>query len=325
MIFFLYGQNTRLSRKKLAELREGFISKIDRESSSVSTLDGATISFKDLQTALATGSLFVKKRLVIIENIFANRNAKLFSELLDYLKKHNSEQEDDNAIIFWAEELNTKNEPLKAGAKPLFTWLSQQKYVQEFKQLNNEQLIAYIKREFQANKQTISSGALQALSAASGNDLWRLDNDIHKLSNYFGAGQEVSLDAVKELTTDIIAENIFAFTDALSAKNKKQALRLFEEQLAAGLSEEYLLTMLVRQFKILLQIKDAQLNKLSAAQSAAQTKLHPFVVQKAWSAAGNFSERELKDYFNRLLEIDYKNKTGQGEIGTELSLLLAAL
>jgi DNA polymerase-3 subunit delta len=120
-------------------------------------------------------------------------------------------------------------------------------------------------------------------------------------------------------------ENIFGLTDALSARNKKLALDLLANQYAAGSSDEYLITMLIRQFKILRQIRAAIDNRLNPAEISAQVKLHPFVVKKGIAQAKNFSDEALKNYLNRLIHLDFLNKTGQGDIKTELTLLISGL
>ena len=107
--------------------------------------------------------------------------------------------------------------------------------------------------------------------------------------------------------------------------NKTQALKLLEEQYAAGLSEEYLIAMLVRQFKILLQIRDAIDANLSQAEMTSRLKLHPFVVKKGLSQARNFSADNLKRCLNELVGLDFFNKTGRSQIKTELMLLISSL
>jgi len=120
-------------------------------------------------------------------------------------------------------------------------------------------------------------------------------------------------------------ENIFGLTDALSTKNIKLAVRLLEEQYGAGLEEEYILTMLIRQFKILLQIKSALENNLPPSSIATELKIHPYAAKKGISQVSNFNIPTLTSCLNNLIKIDWKNKTGQSNIRTELTLFLSSL
>jgi len=322
MIIFLHGGDTFSSRRKLNEMKDKFINTVDKDSSSLSVLNGQDIALEKLNEKVSTGSLFVKKRLIVIENIFSNKKEKIFTELIDYLKKISKDS--DNIIIFWDEELNAKGKALKVNQKKLFTFLGKQQFVQEFKPLTNSQLLSFIKKEFTQYDKDIDMPSATLLINMLGNDLWLLSREIKKISFHNKKEKKVNIEEIKELTTGSFDENVFALTDALSAKNKSLSLQLLEEQRAAGLSEEYLLTMLTRQFKILLQMKEATGSK-QADTLAKELKLHPFVVKKGLSQARNFDRENLKKYLNRLIDLDFLNKNGQVDLKTELTLFVSEL
>ena len=322
MIIFLYGADTFRSRRFLQGLKNKFTRDIDPGASSLSVIDGGSATLKEIGEKINTGSLFVKKRLVVVDNIFKNKKEKIFSELADYLKKFGKDE--DNILIFKDEELNTKNKPLKAEMKKLFALLTNQPYSQEFPTLTNSQLLSFIKKEAETYGKTINLAAATRLVGLTGGDLWLIAGEIRKLS-FRAETKEISLAEVTEMVTGSYDENIFGLTDALSAKDKKTALGLLEEQYAAGLSDEYLLTMLTRQFKILLQIREAIDNNMSPADIPGELKLHPFVAKKGMIQARNFSGATLKNYLNKLINLDFLNKTGRGDIKTELALLISGL
>lgn len=325
MIIFLYGGDTFRSRRMLQEMKNKFVKDVDPDSQSLSVIDGQKAGLEEISEKINTGSLFVKKRLIIIENIFKTKKEKIFLALTDYLKKLASgDDNDDNIIIFWDEELDTKDKPVKAEPKKLFAFLSKQKYVQRFDPLSNAQLLAFIKKEAGRFQKDINTGAASLLINLTGGDLWLIAQNIKKLSFY--TSQKIIIEAdVKEMVPSFFSEDIFAFTDALSTKNRTLAARLLEEQMAAGLSDEYLLAMLIRQFKILLQIREALDKKLGPNDLASQLRLHPFVAKKGSLQAKNFSAVILKKYLNYLINLDFLNKTGQGDIKTELTLLISNL
>jgi len=113
-------------------------------------------------------------------------------------------------------------------------------------------------------------------------------------------------------------------TDALSNKNKAMAVKLFKEQLDAGLADQYLLFMVTRQFKILLRIKQAMEVGQNSRQIITDLKIHPFAAQKGMAQARNFSLNVLKEIFKKLIKIDYKIKSGQGEARVMLGELIAS-
>jgi DNA polymerase-3 subunit delta len=322
MIIFLYGADTFRSRRFLHELQDKFTRDVDPGASSLNLVDGATASLSDLNEKITTGSLFVKKRLIVIENIFKNKQDKLLTELANYLKKLTDSS--DNIIIFRDEELDTKNKPVRAAAKKLFTLLTQQPYTQEFLPLANNQLLAFIKKEAGQYGHEMAAAAAAALINLTGGDLWLIASSLKKLA-FASEEKIISLALVKELVAGAYDENIFGLTDALSAKNRKLAATLLAEQYAAGLSDEYLLTMLIRQFKILLQLRSALDHQLSPGEMASRIKLHPFIIKKGLLQARNFTAAALKNYLDRLINLDYLNKTGRGNVKTELTLLISEL
>lgn len=327
MIIFIYGSDSYRSRQKLNELKNKFISEVDPTAQSLSAIDGKGTTVKEISEKISTGSLFVKKRLVVIEDVFENKSDKILGEIESFLKERPESQnaDEDNIIIFKEGDLTNKNAKLKKEGKKLFAFLLKQKYVLECKTLSGSQLNNFIKEEVEKLKRKINLSAINTLVAHTNSDLWKISSELHKLAMSVGEGEEISDKLVKENVTPIIDENIFALTDAISARNKRLALKLLEEQYRAGLSEDYVLAMLLRQFKILLRIKSAILSNLSATQIASELKMHPYVVKKSLSQVGSFELEDLKDKLNNLLAMDFMNKTGQGELKGNLALFLTKL
>lgn len=326
MIIFIYGEDTFRSRQKLKELKDKFIKDVDPSGNSVISLVGNNLTMADLSEAIGARSLFVRKRLVIIENVFANQGEKLLEKFYDYLKKQVGKKEnaDDNIIIFWDETSGAK-----LSANKLFKYLSEQKYAQNFKKLSNTETAAWIKKEVAARGAKIKPQAILSLASMFSGDLWQLNSEIDKLINHqqaqLLADSEalISEDDVELLCRGNVDANIFAFADAISNKNKASAMKLLEQELEAGVAEQYLLTMIIRQFRILLQIKEAAASGATTRKIASQLHLHPFVLQKSLAQINGFTMQSLKNIFSSLVEIDKKTKTGQADFKSAISLLIA--
>jgi DNA polymerase-3 subunit delta len=321
MIFFLYGADSFRRRQKLNELKERFMSTVDTLGQSLIVIDGAQTTPQILQEKINSGSLFTKKRMVVIENIFLNKNETVFTTLLNICTKNAGA--DDNAIVFNEAEIVVSK--LKAEAKKLNTLLKKQPFVQEFGLLNGNRLLAFAQKEIQKQKGKIEARALSLLCNRVGSDLWRLNNEIAKLTAYAGE-KTIDQALVEKMVKSETDDNIFSLTDALGAKNIKLALQLLEKQFAAGLSAEYILVMFQRQFKIMLEIKITQnQGTTNESQIASKLKLHPFVVKKTSSQSNKFSLKELNNYWNQLLNVDFRNKQGHADIKSELYALVAGL
>ncbi|MDD3435030.1 MAG: DNA polymerase III subunit delta [Patescibacteria group bacterium] len=325
MIIFLYGPDSFRRHQKLQELREHFIKTVDSSAQNVITIDGSTANIKELSEKIGTGSLFVRRRLIIIRDLLKNKNqTTLFSNLLKLLPGwEKGKPEEQNIIIF--------NEDDCGGSKPsqekkaLLSWLKKQPFTQEFKPLSTPKTISFIQNLAKNWEREIDYSAAQTLINRTSTDLWRLQAETHRLAFSLPPQGKINSALIKEIVNDTYEQNIFALTDAVASRQGKKALNLLEEQFIAGLSEEYILSMLIRQFKILCQIKGAESENLSATEIGKKTNLHPFVIKKGLSQAQAFSNDDLKKHLDHLILLDFSNKTGTSNLKIALSLFVGGL
>ncbi len=337
MIIFLYGQDNFRSRSKLNELKDKYLREIDKSGGGLDAVNGAKADFFAIADAIGSSSLLSKKRLVAIEDIFMNKDDLIFAKLAEHLE---NKKQCDNIIIFWESAIKMKkikniavpmisdssgkDVPLNKKKSEFFKFLSARKYCFCFNQLNNAELAEWLKKRAISREGKISAKAADMLVGIVGNDGWQISNELDKLLSYKTGGC-VEAEDVKNLASGNFSANIFALTDAISVKNKPLAIDLLDAQAEAGLSGGHLFSMFVRQFKILLQAKQALESGLSQRQIALKFKLHAFVAQKASQQARNFTLPVLKNILSKLAEIDFKVKTGQADYITELNILIAKI
>jgi len=331
MIIFLYGEDTFRSRQKLKEIKEKFNREVDQSGGSLNILDGEKANLRVVNEAVSPMSLLSRKRMTVIGGVFKNKSQAVFGEILELLKKR---EKDEGSIIVFLEEISGL-EKLPKYKSELFRFLAGQKFASEFKILSNTEATNWAKAEVAKRGGHITHQGAAMLASLVGSDLWQINNEIDKLIN-FKLGQGLALpdgmrdpaitpQDVKDMVHGKFDENIFALTDAVGAKNKSEALRLFEEQLDAGVAGAYLLAMITRQFKIILQVKSALEQGKTPRQISSVLKLHPFAAQKAAAQAANFSEELLKKILNFLIEADFKMKTGQGDPKVMISSMIAKI
>ena len=383
MIIFLFGEDDFRAKKKIRELKDKFLREVDKSGGSIEYIEGKTADLKEINEKSATASLLASKRMIIIEDIFSNKDKDLLPEVAEYFRAKEKNKW-DNIVIFGDNSIKSKrkmggeeivktdsegrDKPLGKKEKELFDFLRDpfgklrtgQKFVQEFKKLNNSELGDWIKKETEARGGAISARAAQTLFGLVGYDLWQIDREIDKLINYKNgekrestlplseddknnsplerggeplarrgvlnnAGNMIEPEDVDKLVKGNFDDNIFALTDAIGARNKSLAAKLLEEQFELGANEIYLLTMITRQIKIILQVRQALDLGQSSRQIISTLKLNPYVAQKAIEQSRHFSLNALKIIFDKLIEIDFKIKSGLGEPAVLLGLLLSKI
>ena len=97
--------------------------------------------------------------------------------------------------------------------------------------------------------------------------MWQINNEIDKLSAY--KEKNILAEDVKEIVSNQSNETIFGLIDAIVSKNKKLSFQLLSKHFTAGAEPSFLLTMLIRQFKMLIRAKDL-LDRRAGIDSVAQ-------------------------------------------------------
>lgn len=111
--------------------------------------------------------------------------------------------------------------------------------------------------------------------------------------------------------------NIFAFTDTVASRNKKQAWIMYQKALASGMAPEEVY------WKVVWQVRTMLLAERCA--SAQEAGLNPFVYQKAKSGLKNFKPGEVEKLSEQLVVGYHNARRGIGEIETLVEKLLLRL
>jgi DNA polymerase III subunit delta len=200
-----------------------------------------------------------------------------------------------------------------------------QAHVRAFSPPKQHDLNDWIRRRVIAKGGHIKPPAIELLATYLGNDLRLIDMELDKLLTFVGEDQPITEGAVRQLVTAIQESSVFDLVDALGLRDRRRAMALLVEMLDAGQPPAYLMIMIVRQVRILLQLKELSTEHLNLEQIKKQTGLHSFVVNKCLRQAHNFSLEALESIYGRLVELDTAMKTGQISSTLGLELLVAEL
>jgi len=111
--------------------------------------------------------------------------------------------------------------------------------------------------------------------------------------------------------------NIFLLTDAIGARNKKEAWVLYQKALASGMVAEEIF------WKVVWAIKTMLLAKRTRSADEAEMKAFPY--SKAKSNLKNFKEGELEKISEDLVVGYHNARRGIGEIDTLIEKILLSL
>lgn len=342
MIIFLYGPDDFRAKQKINELREKFIKEVDPTGSSVVSIDGAKTTIDELSNLYRPASLFSKRRFITLSNIMNNKQAEILEELGEFLQK---EKNNENILViyesnFLEKKIAGKNLIMKPGAdnktlplnkieKKLFDYLVKSQFVQFVDVLSGREMTKFLEARAKTNGVRISSSTLQLLLGLIGTDLWSLSQEVDKLSAYaLSTAKEEAVitdQMVKEMVNQSLIDGIFSLTDALGNRQAGLAVKLFNDQIIGGAHPHYLLTMMLWQFKTLASVRQGLDSGKTSKELAKSLGLHPYVLEKSINQVRKFNLISLENAINRLVDLDYKSKTGQGKLEELLPVVLVSL
>jgi len=307
MIIFLYGEDTYRSRQKLQEIVDHY-KEIHKSGLNLKYFEGESVAVQDVKNELRTVSMFKEKKLLVVMGAINNQE---FKE--GFLKEMAGFKNSDNVILIYEEKTGNIRDSF-------ITSLKKNAQSQEFESLTLPQVREWLKKQFEKNKTKIEPLALETMVRISGNDLWQLANDVQKLVAFKG-GKEVSVKDIKLFVRPKIETDIFKTIDAISLRDKKQALNLLHRHIEKGDSPLYLLSMITFQFRNILGVKDL----IERGVPLSRSGLKPFLARKSYEQAQKFKYDELKKIYQKIFQVDYSIKTGKIDPQAALDVLIAEL
>ena len=170
----------------------------------------------------------------------------------------------------------------------------------------------------------IEGQAVQMLATFVGADLRRLTLELDKLRSY-AAGRSITPDDVQRLVSDTSEALIWDLTDAIGQRDGRKAMRALYALRRNDANPFYLLTMITRQYRIMIKVKDETSrgpgNEYDVASRVGEKS---FPVKKAMAQSRNYALPQLEGILDRLLSSDFAMKTG-ADPNTEIDILVAEL
>jgi DNA polymerase-3 subunit delta len=272
------------------------------------------------------------KRLVIVQGLlsrFERRDRARYSERAlstepraeDVHWRPLSERLDvmpDSTVLVFTDGRLSKDNPLLGLLSPKAT-------VKEFPPLRRESLRQWIQLRVRKMGSSISPSAVSLLADLVGSNLWILSSEIEKLCLWAGQ-RRIEEEDVRQLVSLAREASVFAMVDAIVEGKMASAVQLLHQLLDAGVAAPYLLVMITRQFRLLLQAKELGLRSLPRTEMRSRLGLlsdYPF--RKTLEQARHYSVERLADVYHKLLETDLSIKRGKQGEELALDLLITEL
>ncbi|HOA22394.1 MAG TPA: DNA polymerase III subunit delta [Aggregatilineales bacterium] len=323
--FVFHGQDEPSLRDRLAKFYEKFSSPATADLN-ITRIDGETIQSGDIEMAAGALPFLADYRVIVVENLTASATGR---EVIDRLPDVLASLPDTTRIAFVETGLQSGGSQAAARGRALKKLINAvENYprgaVLSFDLPVEKERPQWIQRRAKRYGAEIDSRAAHELAQRIGEDLTLADTELLKLATYAG-DRAITVEDVAELTPYSPEAGIFDMVDALGKRQGQRALSLLERLLEEGQEPLGIFGMIIRQYRLLIQMKE-QLGRGQTSQSAARAiGMHPYVAEKISEQARYYSMEQLERIYRSLLDFDLEIKTGQIEPKLALERLVTWL
>jgi len=292
----------------------------DPQGLNVNRMDCAQVTESDIWNQIVASPFLAEKRMVVLVGCIASKHEQLRAELLTKMQEKSLPE--STILVFWESEYSFK----KKEQKEFFARLSTEKYAQEFDELQGAKLAGWIAAEVVERGSRIEPQAAQFLAQSAAGGTWGCSMRIDQLCAYTGGKRAIAVADVQLFVDQKIDDSIFTLVDAIVAKQAKTVFSAMQEQYAQGKDALYIFAMLLRQFRILIEMRDVFDRDIATHSNdmAKELGIHPFVAKKSLPMVKRYSMDLLTQVYTKLLELDIKIKTGQDDQRVLMDLFVAS-
>ncbi len=240
-------------------------------------------------------------RLVIVDDVDKWKAAEV-KELATYLAAPSPE----TVLALVAEEVKADSALAKAVAKAgqVLTY-----------DVPKRKLPEWVGEQFARFGARADADACRALVEIVGDDLEALTNEVDKLATWAGTDAVVTQRDVEQLAAGRAETAIFAVTDAWGRRDVGATLRSTEELMERSQRPRSgelmrIVSSMVGHVGRVRRCQKLAEEGVRPRDAAASLKMHPFVAEKAFAQAANFSAEELADAVVGLAALDAASKGG---------------
>jgi DNA polymerase-3 subunit delta len=348
MITLIHGPSELLRAEALAVIRAGIADDADLADLNTARMDGRQASVQEIQNACDTMPFLAQRRLVVVDGLLGRLSAspkgrapgpeQLASgePALEEAPLSESGKGQSKALLGYFDHVPESSELVlmeeqTVGGGPILRRLL------ELQQNGHARIItctkpkkadlpAWIRTRAKLHKVRLDVTAIADLAEFVGDDLRQLDQELIKLGDYAAGGKEISSADVRRLVSATRTASVFDLVDALGSGNMPAAGKLMQHALEVdGEHPLRLLTMIGRQYRLLIQVKALQADGVKLPEIARTLNVADWTAPKLLTQAGKHSFARLQRAMERVLAADEAIKTGQMGDREALDVLLAEL
>ena len=269
----------------------------DDDTMNFSKYEGKGIEVREMIDLCETMPFFADYRVILVENsgFFKNK----CDELADYIKT----LPDYVRMVFVEEEVDKRSRMYKA--------VKAEGRIVEFAKQDEKTLMRWAAGILGREGRKITTRDMEFLLTKTGTDMGNIRNELEKLITFTMGRDVVTAEDIEEICTTRTENKIFEMVRAVTEKNQRKALDLYNDLLTLREPPMRILFLLARQFNLLLQVKELQRLGCDQKTIASRTGLQSFVVRNYTGCTGRYTTAQLRQAVEDFTQTEEEVKTGR--------------
>ncbi len=259
---------------------------------------------EDVIEDLDTYNFLVEKKVIVCDNAWFLTGSKtrgMIEQNVDSFTKYLNNPSGENILILICDKLDERKsivKLLKEKASLIDNEISINKIIKS--RLEDFKMEDYVIKYF---------------IEYCGNDNEKILNELEKLKCYKYSDKIITYDDIDSIVLKTFNDNVFSLIDAIMNKNKKKAIKLYEDLLNNGEDINKILSLLADQFRMIyngkILLKEYNNNYREVA---SILDIHPYRFQKSIESSYNYSLKDVLKYLEMIDDIEIDIKTGKSTI-----------
>ena len=286
---------------------------VSKETENFKDLFDGLVPAHDIIMAAETLPFFSGYRLVYVRDsrLFATGRKEDSEKMADYLPKIPN----DTIMVFVESEVDRRSK--------LYKQITKTGCVIDCQPPTPQTLISWVTRLAKEKEKILPSSASQHFIRTVGTSMATLSQEMYKLISYCGERTDITTTDIDAICTPTLESRIFELIKAMCNKRIEEALARYRDMLVLKESPIMILTMIIRQFRILLLTKCAKEKGMTIMQTAKEFNLRDFIVHEALVQGQLFTIEELINALKYCQDVDKNSKTSvvSPELGVEMLII----
>ncbi|MCR4704542.1 MAG: DNA polymerase III subunit delta [Lachnospiraceae bacterium] len=259
--------------------------------------EGKDVNVGEIIDLAETMPFLAERRVIIIEN------SGLFKAGGEEMASYLGGISESAYFLFAEKEIDRRSKLFKAvqsGGRAI-----------EFGVQDDATLQKWVMGLISAEGKKISPRDVAYFLTSVGSDMSNIKTELEKLVCYAMKRDTITAADIDAVCTREITDHVFEMVDAIAVRDRRKAMRLYQDLLALKVPPLRTLALIARQYNLLLQVRMLLASYRDPYTIADKTGINKYFVKKYISQASAFTADALKSALERAVDTEEAVKTGR--------------